>query len=145
VKAAASSSVAIKNFLFSPRSISIHVGDTVTWTNQDSAEHTATAKDGSFDTGTLKKGQSGFHKFTKAGSIAYICSVHPSMKGTVVVAAASGTGSGSGSNSSTPATKSTTKSSSLPLTGLNIAAVVALAALLTGSGSLLRRRIEQRP
>lgn len=147
VKAAASSSVTIKNFLFNPSSVSVHVGDTVKWTNQDSALHTATANDGSFDTGTLKQGKSGSHKFTKAGSIAYICSLHPNMKGTVVVAAASGgSGSGSGSGSdSTSSTKSTSKSSSLPLTGFSIAAVVALAALLTGSGTLLRRRVERRP
>jgi plastocyanin len=147
VKAAASSSVTIKNFLFNPSSVSVHVGDTVKWTNQDSALHTATANDRSFDTGTLKQGKSGSHKFTKAGSIAYTCSLHPNMKGTVVVAAASGgSGSGSGSGSdSTSSTKSTSKSSSLPLTGFSIAAVVALAALLTGSGTLLRRRVERRP
>jgi plastocyanin len=148
VNTAATSGVTIKNFLYNPRSVSIQVGDTVKWTNQDSAEHTATAKDSSFDTGKLKKGQSGSHKFTKAGSIAYICSVHPNMKGTVVVTAASGGGSGSGSGSntsSTSKTKSTSKSSSLPLTGLDIAAVVALAALLTASGTLLRTRVEQRP
>jgi plastocyanin len=146
VKAAASSGVTIENFLFSPKSVSVQVGDTVTWTNRDAAPHTATAGDGSFGTGTLKKGQSGSHKFTKAGSIAYICSVHPNMKGTVVVAAGSGSGAGSGSSKTTSKTtsKSISKSSSLPLTGFDIAAVVALAALLTGSGTLLRRRVEHR-
>jgi plastocyanin len=148
--AAASSGVTIKNFLFNPSSVSVHVGDTVKWTNQDTELHSATANDGSFDTGRLKKGRSGSHKFTKAGSIAYICSVHPNMKGTVVVAAggsgSGGSGSGSGSGSdSTSTTKTTRKSSSLPLTGLEIAAVLALAALLTGSGTLLRRAVEQRP
>jgi plastocyanin len=163
VKAAASSSVTIKNFLFSPKSVSVQVGDTVTWTNQDSEEHTATAKNGSFDTGSLKTGQSATEKLTKAGTIDYICTFHSNMHGTVVVAAggggsgsgprsgsSSGSGSGSGSSgssgaSSGGASKSTDKSSSLPMTGLDIAAVVALAALLAGSGTLLRRRVEQRP
>src|SRR5436309_15852631 len=68
VKVAAANSVAIKDFSFGPGSITIHVGDTVTWVNNGPTDHTATANNGSFDTGTLKKGQSGSHTFNSAGS-----------------------------------------------------------------------------
>ena len=149
VVAAASSGVTIKNFKFAPASITVHVGDTISWTNQDSAAHTATASNGSFDTGTINKGGSGSATFSKAGTIAYICSIHPFMKGTVVVTGAgsgggnSGSGAGSGgSDSTTPDTSAT--SGGLPQTGLNLAAVVLLAFALSGSGSLLRWRLDRR-
>jgi plastocyanin len=144
VHAAASSGVTIKNFAFSPGTTSVSVGDTITWTNQDSAPHTATASDGSFDTGILQKGKSGSHTFTKAGTFAYICSVHPSMKGTVTVAAASGGSSGGNSPSSTTATPSTTtpdNGSNLPHTGFDLLVVVLLAGLMTGVGTLMRWRL----
>jgi plastocyanin len=142
--AASSTGVTMKNFAFNPASSSIHVGDTITWTNQDAIAHTATAKDGSFDTGQLSQGKSGSHTFTQAGTFAYICSIHPNMHGTVVVAAAAGgTGAGSPSSSGTPATPAATPApsggSNLPHTGLDIAAVVLLAALMMGAGAALRR------
>jgi plastocyanin len=93
---AASQSVRIVDFSFGPKTVSVNVGDTVTWTNNGDEGHTATASDGSFDTGTLDSGQSGSHKFTKAGSFSYICKPHPFMKGTVQVA---GAGGGSGGDS----------------------------------------------
>ena len=99
VHAAAASSVTIKNFAFNPGQVTVHVGDTVTWSNSDSAPHTATASNGSFDTGIINKGSSASHTFTSAGTISYICSVHPNMHGTVVVAAASGSASGSSAGS----------------------------------------------
>ncbi|MEA2469283.1 MAG: hypothetical protein QOE38_281 [Thermoleophilaceae bacterium] len=143
--AAASTGVTIKNFAFAPASTSIHVGDTITWTNQDVTAHTATASDGSFDTGNINQGKSGSHTFTKAGTFAYICSIHPSMHGTVVVAAATG-GSGSGGSGSsgsggTTTTPSSNSGSSLPQTGLDIAVVVLLAALMMAAGTALRRTV----
>jgi plastocyanin len=152
VSAAAATGVTIKNFAFSPATSSIHVGDTITWSNNDVAPHTATASDHSFDTGTINKGKSASHTFSKAGTFAYICSIHPSMHGTITVAAATTTGSTSGGTSSagtgsgstpstTPTPSSTASKSSLPQTGLDIAAVVLLAMLMMGSGSLLRRRV----
>lgn len=77
--------VTIQNFAFSPASITVKVGDKVTWTNQDSVGHSATADSGSFDTGVLAQGQSGSITFNKAGTYTYHCSVHPMMKGTVIV------------------------------------------------------------
>ena len=82
-QAAGANAVTIKNFAYAPASVTVSPGDTVTWTNQDSAPHTATGK--GFDTGTLNKGQSGSHTFSSSGSFSYICSIHPNMKGTVVV------------------------------------------------------------
>jgi LPXTG-motif cell wall-anchored protein len=98
--AAASTSVTIRDFAFSPKSITIDVGDTVTWTNQDDVEHSATAEDGSFDTGTFGNGQSRSHTFDAAGTFQYICTPHPFMKGTINVNAAGGGGSGSGDSGS---------------------------------------------
>jgi plastocyanin len=155
VRAAGSTGVTIKNFTFLPGTTTVHVGDTISWTNQDIAPHTATAKDGSFDTGTINKGKTGSHTFTKAGTFPYICSIHPNMKGTVTVLASSstgtsspstgtstGTGSGSGSGSATPSTSSSSSSSSnLPHTGLDIAVLVFIAMCLTGSGASLRRAL----
>jgi plastocyanin len=86
---AASRGVAIADFAFSPRTIEIRVGDTVTWTNRDSVAHSATAQNGSFDTGLLSDGASGSVRFTAAGTYRYICTPHPDMTGTVVVRSAS--------------------------------------------------------
>jgi plastocyanin len=82
---ASSSSVEIKGFAFNPATITVPVGTTVTWTNQDAAPHTATADDKSFDTGRLDQGKSGSVTFDKPGTYTYTCTFHPNMKGTVVV------------------------------------------------------------
>lgn len=77
--------VAIKGFAFNPGSVSVAVGTTVTWTNQDSTAHTVTANDGSFDSGPVQPGSSFSHTFTKAGTVAYHCKIHPSMTATIIV------------------------------------------------------------
>lgn len=82
---AAQNSIQISSFSFSPASLTVKVGDTVTWTNQDSVGHSATADDKSFDTGILGQGKSGTITFSKAGTYTYYCSVHTSMSGTIVV------------------------------------------------------------
>jgi plastocyanin len=82
--------VTIQNFAFSPASLTINVGDTVTWTNMDSVTHTATATDGSFDTGNIASGASGSVTFDTAGTFNYICSIHPNMTGTIIVQEAAG-------------------------------------------------------
>lgn len=81
---AADHAIEIKGMKFSVPSISVAVGDTVTFTNVDGAPHTATAKDGSFDTGRLSKGESAVVMITAAGEFSYFCAVHPSMKGKIV-------------------------------------------------------------
>ena len=83
--AAASGSVTIVDFSFSPGSITINVGDTVTWVNNGPTPHSATSSSGAFDTGIFPAGESRSHTFNEAGTFSYICTPHPNMRGTVVV------------------------------------------------------------
>ena len=80
---AAEHAVSIKGMKFNPPALELAVGDTITFTNEDAAPHTATADDGAFDTGRLNKGESATVTVDAAGAHPYICLVHPSMKGTV--------------------------------------------------------------
>ncbi len=92
--AQSTSTVTIASFAFSPASVSVSVGDTVVFVNNASVAHTATATDGSFDTGTIQPGGSASVTFTSAGTFSYLCSIHTSMTGTVtVIAADDGNGS----------------------------------------------------
>jgi plastocyanin len=77
--------VTVKNFSFAPMSLTVPVGSTVTWTFDDSAKHTVTAKDKSFSSPDLSSGQTYKHIFTTAGTYQYICSIHQYMTGTIVV------------------------------------------------------------
>jgi hypothetical protein len=85
---AATRHVTIAGFAYSPNSVTVNVGDTVTWTNNDGVGHTATGS--GFDTGTISAGASKSVTFDAAGTFAYHCTIHPSMTGTVVVRTASG-------------------------------------------------------
>ncbi len=76
--------VTIEGFAFSPAEITIKVGDTVTWTEQDAVHHTATAG-GIWDSGDLGQGQTHSETFDEAGTYSYICNYHPSMKGKIIV------------------------------------------------------------
>jgi plastocyanin len=141
--------VTIADFAFSPASLTINVGDTVTWTNNDSATHTATATDGSFDTGELAQGASGSVTFDTAGTFNYICSIHPQMTGTIIVQEAGGeptatepptatevpgalpsTGSGSGMRSATTQT--------------NVLLIAAAIAMMLGLVALRLRHVADR-
>jgi plastocyanin len=82
---AADHGVDIAGFAFSPQSVTVAVGDTVTWSNADAQNHTATANGGSFDTGTIGGNTSKSVTFSTAGAFAYHCKIHPSMTGTIVV------------------------------------------------------------
>jgi plastocyanin len=83
----ASGGVRIAGFAFAPKTVSARVGQKVTWENQDpSTIHTVTALDGSFRSWQLKQGGEFSHVFRRAGTFAYRCSIHPSMRGTVKVA-----------------------------------------------------------
>ena len=77
--------VKIASFAFAPPSVTVKAGTTVKWTNEDTVSHTITADDGSWGSGSLGKGQSFSQVFTQAGTFTYYCTIHPSMKGTVVV------------------------------------------------------------
>ncbi len=78
--------VRIADFRFQPTVLTVTPGTVVKWTNEDSAPHTATARDDSFDTGRLDEGESGEVTFDKLGTLEYICEFHPWMEGRVVVA-----------------------------------------------------------
>jgi plastocyanin len=82
---APSGSVTIKGFAFEPTPLDVKVGDTVTWTNQDGVTHTVTAADGSFTSEDLDQGATFSHEFAAAGTVDYVCTIHPGMKATVVV------------------------------------------------------------
>lgn len=77
--------IAIADFSYNPGERRIAVGSNVTWTNQDTAPHTVTADDAQFDSGRLASGASYSRVFDAAGTFAYHCAIHPSMKGTLVV------------------------------------------------------------
>jgi predicted lipoprotein with Yx(FWY)xxD motif len=77
--------VTIKDFAFNPDPLEISVGTTVTWTNEDSAPHTATGNGNTFTTPTLKQGESASVTFDKAGTFEYHCEFHANMHGTIVV------------------------------------------------------------
>ncbi|MEV0405044.1 plastocyanin/azurin family copper-binding protein [Actinoallomurus sp. NPDC050550] len=81
----AANAVSIKSFAFGPASVSVKVGTTVTWTNQDEEPHTVTADGGAFRSSTLASGKTFRFTFTKPGSYPYSCTIHPFMRGTVVV------------------------------------------------------------
>ncbi len=72
-----SQTVEMRNFAFSPGNLQVPVGATVTFTNFDDVPHTATAMDGSWDTGLLNKGESKTITFSKPGDYEYYCKVHP--------------------------------------------------------------------
>jgi plastocyanin len=77
--------IRIKNSAFDPASITVKAGSTVRWVNQDSVPHKLQFTDTSFSTQILGASQSESHMFVKPGVYDYICSIHPQMKGTVIV------------------------------------------------------------
>lgn len=100
--ATAGSSVAIDTFMFSPKTLHVHVGDTVTWTNKDNILHTvtsgnrdyepgdsghvtATHKDGLVDMQLDGRGSTATHTFTNLGTFHYFCDRHPGMEADVEV------------------------------------------------------------
>lgn len=77
--------IEIRRFKYSVKELKVRVGDTVTWTNLDIAPHTATAKDNSWDTGTLKYGEAKTLTITEGFAMDYICRFHPNMKARLAV------------------------------------------------------------
>jgi len=75
----------IVEFFYDPDPVTVQVGGKVIWQNEDTIPHTATAKDGSFDTGTIEPGKLKSETFKQAGSYRYVCEIHPRMSGTVEV------------------------------------------------------------
>ena len=84
-EAAKSEKVEIVEFTYEPDPVVVQAGGKVIWQNQDTAPHTATADDGSFDTGTIEQGKIGSATFKEPGTYTYFCEIHPTMHGTVEV------------------------------------------------------------
>lgn len=80
-----SEKVKIVEFTYQPDPVVVQAGGKVIWQNEDTAPHTATADDGSFDTGTLERGKLKSESFKEAGTFTYFCEIHPDMHGTVEV------------------------------------------------------------
>lgn len=77
--------VLIQNMSFSPATITVSAGTTVTWTNKDAIAHTVTSDNNLFNSGNIGSNGTFSYTFSTAGSFSYHCSIHPTMKGTVVV------------------------------------------------------------
>ena len=85
--AAAGPTVKIDNFVFGPEALTVSVGTTVTWINQDDIPHTVVANDKSFKSKVLDSDERFSFTFTKPGEYGYFCSLHPHMTGKVIVKA----------------------------------------------------------
>ena len=155
--AAATGSVTIADFSFTPATLTINQGDTVTWVNNGPTAHSATATGGSFNTGILQAGQSASHTFAQAGTYSYFCQPHPYMKATVVVQAAQTGGGSTGGSTDSGATTGTTGSSdagataaqadggpTLPNTGGDAAPLLILGGLMLLLGFAMHRRAAER-
>ena len=139
VALAADHAVAISGFAFSPREITVTVGDTITWTNSDAQAHTATADDGSFDTGTIGNNGSGSATFSTAGTFPYHCKIHASMTGTITVEAAAGGSGGLGGSGTTPPSDTVAEAGSPVSWGPIGAVLVLVGAFLIGLALTGRR------
>jgi plastocyanin len=167
VRAAAKSGVDIlgsqpSSYKYSPKTISVRVGDTVTWDNRSSAAEGHTVSGDGLDSGTMKQGDDYSFKFNEAGTFKYVCEFHPTMKGTVQVKASGGGSNGgdangnggtssgngdTGSESTDPSGTGSTStitptvggsSTTLPQTGFPILPLAILGGLLVAAGLLMQ-------
>jgi len=117
--AATTTTIAVRDFSFQPKTVTIRAGDTVTWANVDTATHTATSA-GNWDTGGITPGSSRSITFATSGTYLYYCLLHSIMFGTIVVVAADATSSPAvvpapATGHPTPSPASTSQSSSIVL------------------------------
>ena len=82
---AADAQVKIANFTFEPPVLTVKVGTTVTWVNDDDIPHLVSEKDGKFRSSALDTGDKFSQTFSAAGTVEYFCAVHPHMTGKIVV------------------------------------------------------------
>ena len=152
-----SASVSMIDFAFSPATVTINVGDSVTWTNNGQEDHTATGN--SFDTGTVQPGGSRTIAFQNAGTFPYVCVFHAGQRGTVLVRApGAGPTSGGGDTGTADPTAAAPGSEAaavasadaagtgdaLPATGESEAPLLILGAGLLGCGALVAALARQR-
>lgn len=83
--ASGQNTVSISGMAFSPITLTVTKGTTVTWTNNDSVSHTVTGDNGGPASGSLKQGGTYTYAYTTVGTFPYHCAIHPSMTATVVV------------------------------------------------------------
>jgi plastocyanin len=77
--------VVIKDFAYTPKTLTVAAGDSVRFINKDDEAHTVTLEGGGFDSGGLDTGDGWTYRFTKPGKYTYFCTLHPYMRGTIVV------------------------------------------------------------
>lgn len=77
--------VTIKGMKFTPDTLAIKAGDSVTWVNEDNVRHSATDLNGAFDTGLLNTGQSATMTFGGAGRFNYRCTPHGNMRAAIII------------------------------------------------------------
>jgi plastocyanin len=82
---AATHTIIMQGVAFVPQSVTVKRGDTVVWVNKDPFPHTATARDRSFDSHEMEPDRTWKYIVKKKGTIPYVCTLHPTMKGTLVV------------------------------------------------------------
>jgi plastocyanin len=87
VSSSRQATVSIDDFKFTPRELSVSVGDTVTWVNHDDVPHTATSREdpATFDSKALDTDDKYSFTFTKPGTYSYYCKVHTHMTGSIIV------------------------------------------------------------
>ena len=83
--AAEANTIVLKDFHFSPMSLTVPAGATVIWKNLDGEPHTVVSIEGLFRSGGLDQNDSFTFKFDKPGTYKFLCSIHPQMLGTIVV------------------------------------------------------------
>ncbi len=139
--AAAPGSVKMLDFSFSPATITVNVGESVTWVNAGEEPHNAVGDN--FSTSLLQAGKSGSKSFASAGTFSYICTVHPQMKGTVkVVGAATQTDSqDSGAEDDAAATADVPQGPQLANSGLDAWLLALAGVALLAAGMAVRRRL----
>ncbi len=77
--------VLIENLSFKPSSLTVENGTTVTWINNDGVDHNIIEDNDLFSSGTLTNGQNYTYTFTTSGTYDYYCSIHPNMRGKIIV------------------------------------------------------------
>ncbi|AHH96441.1 cupredoxin domain-containing protein [Kutzneria albida] len=113
---AAAQQVSMAQYAFGPAALTVHAGDTITWTNQDKAPHdvTTTSAPIALHSPMLSTGQSFSYTFRQPGTYAYYCSIHPDMRAQITVLAAPTTAPPVASRAHQPASTAAPRSSSAP-------------------------------
>jgi len=77
--------IAMEAVAFQPADVTVNAGDTIVWTNKDPFPHTVTSKESVFDSKPIAAGGTWTYRAQKKGDYPYVCSLHPTMSGTIHV------------------------------------------------------------